>query len=81
MRYVGKENSTDLDWERLVVSVMGFSQWVGSEKLRKDTGWKDRRKLFSEGIHQYRLAYEVAIERGGGVSAKLSKRAAEQRRR
>lgn len=30
--------------------LMGFSQWVGSEKLRRDTGWKDRRMVFSEGI-------------------------------
>jgi hypothetical protein len=30
--------------------LMAFSQWVGSEKLRRDTGWKDRRMLFSKGL-------------------------------
>ncbi|KAH8589436.1 hypothetical protein B0O99DRAFT_725355 [Bisporella sp. PMI_857] len=44
--------------------LFGFSQWTGSEKLRKDTGWEDRRLLFSEGIHQYRLAYEAATAEG-----------------
>lgn len=44
--------------------LLGFSQYVGSEKLRRDTGWTDKRKLFSEGIKQYRVAYEAAVERG-----------------
>lgn len=44
--------------------VMGFSQWVGSEKLRHVTGWKDKRLLFSEGLKQYKGAYEVAAGEG-----------------
>lgn len=67
MKYVdGLEGRlpADADFNRML---LGFSQWVGSEKLRKDTEWCDRRQLFSKGIHIYRLAYEVAIKRGGGV--------------
>jgi hypothetical protein len=39
---------------------------------------KDKRQLFSEGIHQYGLAYEVAIARGDSVLQKLSKRVEEE---
>ena len=42
----------------------GFSQWVGSEKVRRETGWRDRRQLFSMGIKMYRLAYERASGQG-----------------
>ena len=34
---------------------------MGSEKLRKDTGWKPRRQLFSEGLRIYRKAYEADV--------------------
>jgi len=40
--------------------VFGWSQWVDSAKIRRLTGWTDRRFLFSENIHVYRLAYEAA---------------------
>ena len=40
----------------------GFSQWVGSEKVRREVGWRDRRQLFSKGLKMYRLAYEGAVE-------------------
>ncbi|ETS73023.1 hypothetical protein PFICI_15198 [Pestalotiopsis fici W106-1] len=43
--------------------VFGLSQWVASDKLRKLTGWTDKRKLFSENIHVYRESYEVAVQR------------------
>lgn len=43
--------------------VFGLSQWVASDKLRKLTGWTDKRKLFSENIHVYRGSYEIAVER------------------
>ena len=42
----------------------GFSQWVESEKVRRETGWRDRRQLFSKGLKMYRLAYEGAVEHG-----------------
>jgi len=45
--------------------LLGFSRWTGSDKLRKDVGWwGDKRILFSERLHQYRLAYEVAAGKG-----------------
>lgn len=44
-----------------VVGILtGFSQWVGSDKLREEVGWRDKRILFSEGLKVYRLAYEEA---------------------
>jgi nucleoside-diphosphate-sugar epimerase len=56
--------------------LLGFSQWVGSEKLRRDTGWKDKRMLFSEGIKQYRIAYEAAVETGDEGLARVMKKVA-----
>lgn len=67
VRYVeGEEgrNSPDTNVDRML---MGFSQWVGSEKLRKQTGWTDRRQLFTEGLHQYRIAFDEARKRGLSV--------------
>ena len=48
----------------VVQMLIGFSQWVSSEKLRKQVGWSDRRKLFSENVNTYRKAYEVATKSG-----------------
>ncbi|CRL27822.1 NAD-dependent epimerase/dehydratase [Penicillium camemberti] len=48
----------------IVQFLTGFSQWVGSDKLRQDVGWKDRRLLFTEGLKAYRLAYEAAAKSG-----------------
>lgn len=57
--YLGKGGGGDVDaGERELL--MGFGQWVGSEKLRGLTGWRDKRMGFSEGVHQYRIAYEAA---------------------
>lgn len=39
-----------------------FPQWVGSDKLRKDTGWTDKKPLFHEGYEVYRRAYEAAAQ-------------------
>lgn len=44
--------------------LINFPQWVDSTKLRTVTGWKDRRPLFSEALHVYRMAYEAARETG-----------------
>ncbi|RGP67893.1 hypothetical protein FLONG3_8361 [Fusarium longipes] len=54
--------------------VFSFSQWVGSDKLRSLTGWKDRRALFSEGIHSYRLAYEAFKGRRHDNVAEIQRR-------
>ncbi|THC90310.1 hypothetical protein EYZ11_010226 [Aspergillus tanneri] len=48
----------------VVGMLTGFSQWVSSEKLRQETGWKDRRLLFSQGVKSYRIAYEQAVRDG-----------------
>ncbi|EXJ73266.1 uncharacterized protein A1O5_03026 [Cladophialophora psammophila CBS 110553] len=44
-----------------VLSLFTFPQWVGSEKLRKDTGWVDKMPLFHQGYEVYRGAYEAAM--------------------
>lgn len=41
-----------------------FSQWVGSESIRRLTGWRDTRPLFSEDMGVYRRAYEAEAEKG-----------------
>jgi nucleoside-diphosphate-sugar epimerase len=40
--------------------IFGYSQWVSSEKIRKLTGWTDKRMLFSENLAVYRKAYDSA---------------------
>lgn len=42
------------------LSLWQFPQWVGSEKLRNDLGWKDNKALFTEAFDLYRQAYEAA---------------------
>ncbi len=48
----------------VVQMLIGFSQWVGSEKLRLDVGWKEKRQSFSQGLQIYRRAYEAAVKLG-----------------
>ncbi|CAG9972524.1 unnamed protein product [Clonostachys byssicola] len=50
--------------------VFYFSQWIGSDKIRKVTGWTDKRGLFCENLHVYRLAYE-AEQQGGHENINL----------
>ena len=50
----------------VVQMLIGFSQWVESEKLRRDVGWRDRRQPFSKAVHTYRLAYEAAVAQKHG---------------
>lgn len=63
-------------WPPLLIN---FPQWVGSDKVRRLTGWSDRRPLFAEGLHVYRLAYEAAkagghenVQRVNAVLSRLS---------
>ena len=51
--------------------VFGWSQWVGSEKIRRVTGWSDRRPLFAENLHVYRLAYEAVS--GDGIDGNVQR--------
>jgi len=47
---------------RAAHSLTNFWQWVGSDKLRRLTGWRERKPSFAEGIEVYRLAYEATLE-------------------
>ncbi|RGP60938.1 hypothetical protein FSPOR_10322 [Fusarium sporotrichioides] len=67
-------NEADPSFPRGLHFVFSFSQWVGSDKLRSLTGWKDRRALFSEGIHAHRLAYEAFRGRGYVNVGEIQKR-------
>lgn len=53
--------------------LVDFPQWTGSEKLRRITGWRDHRPLFSEAIHVYRVAYEAASSAGHENIEKVGK--------
>ncbi|KAG9251797.1 uncharacterized protein F5Z01DRAFT_266838 [Emericellopsis atlantica] len=63
------------DWfpSRLYV-MFNFPQWVGSDKIRKVTGWTDKRALFQEDIGVFRAAYEAEKARGHENIAKSSQR-------
>ncbi|CEJ87254.1 hypothetical protein VHEMI04353 [[Torrubiella] hemipterigena] len=54
--------------------VFGHSQWVASEKIRRLTGWRERRPLFYQNISVYRLAYEAARQTGDDVIGKVQRR-------
>jgi nucleoside-diphosphate-sugar epimerase len=41
-------------------ALLNFSQWVGSQKIREELGWKDEKPLFSEGYGVFRAAWEAA---------------------
>jgi hypothetical protein len=54
--------------------LIGFSQWVGNEKLKRVTGWRDKRMGFSEAMGVYRRAFEAKREKDPGVTKKLELR-------
>ncbi|ORY61656.1 uncharacterized protein BCR38DRAFT_347496 [Pseudomassariella vexata] len=55
-------------------SLFGYSQWVSSEKIRNLTGWTDRRMLFTENLHAYRIAYEAALQAGHEDTVRIKAR-------
>ncbi|KAI0452795.1 NAD(P)-binding protein [Xylaria acuta] len=61
---------------RALEAVLGYTQWVDSTKIRKLTGWTDRRRLFSENTRAYRLAYEAAARAGDAGVARIRDRVA-----
>ena len=63
VKYSPEKQKAGID---VVQMVVGFSQWVGSEKLRRDVGWRDKRQPFSEAVHVYRKAYEAAVAQKQG---------------
>lgn len=68
VRYLPEKAKTGPD---VVQMLIGFSQWVGSEKLRRDVGWRDRRQPFSKAVHTYRKAYEAAVAQKHGNVEKI----------
>ena len=71
VEYIDREKAVSEKQDRWPPALIDFPQWTGSEKLRRVTGWKDHRPLFSEAIHVYRLAYEVAHATGHENIAKV----------
>ena len=58
VKYSPEKQKMGVDVVQLLI---GFSQWVDSDKLRRDVGWTDKRQLFSKAVHTYRKAYEAAV--------------------
>ncbi|RYP71791.1 hypothetical protein DL771_004603 [Monosporascus sp. 5C6A] len=56
----------------MIVSLIAWSQWLGSDKIRRVTGWKDKRPLFSENLSVYRRAYECAVKIGHDDLARVA---------
>lgn len=61
------------DWSGFdpLVFLVDFSQWVGSDKIRDELGWRDRRPLFSENIASYRVAFEEFVKLGLGNTQQI----------
>lgn len=68
VKYLPEKQKTGVD---VVQMLIGFSQWVASEKLRSDVGWRDKRQPFSEAVHTYRKAYEAAVAQNHGNVQKI----------
>ncbi|KAK4113117.1 NAD dependent epimerase/dehydratase [Canariomyces notabilis] len=72
----GAEIENPSRWPPVLID---FPQWTGSDKIRRVTGWCDKRPLFSEALHVYRLAYEAAAgqaARDGGLASRQRERVA-----
>ncbi|OBT45135.1 hypothetical protein VE00_04292 [Pseudogymnoascus sp. WSF 3629] len=57
------ENGVDCIAQELSAAnvLFAWSQWVGSEKIRELTGWKDTRPMFAEDMWRYGREFEEAI--------------------
>ncbi len=71
VEYMQADKNTGINVMQMII---GFPQWVSSEKLRKDVGWTDRKQLFSEGLHMYRKAYEAAVAQNHAGVQKIQRR-------
>ncbi|KAI0160169.1 NAD(P)-binding protein [Xylariaceae sp. FL1272] len=49
----------------------GMSQWLASDKIRRVTGWSEKRGLFSENMAKYRREYDEAVKDGHEHIAKV----------
>ncbi|KAK7757367.1 hypothetical protein SLS62_000379 [Diatrype stigma] len=54
-------------------SLLGWSQWLGSDKIRAVTGWADKRMLFADNLAVYRRAYEYAVQTGHDDLARVAR--------
>ncbi|KAK7224388.1 hypothetical protein V2G26_012391 [Clonostachys chloroleuca] len=74
-RFVSGSEAPDLKpKDQLMQLLFGFSQWVGSDKLRKVTGWEDKRIIFSQNLGVYRRSYEAAVHSGDEDIARIQGR-------
>jgi len=64
VNWSGKMLSFDQPGVDFVHFLFAFSQWVGSEKIRRVTGWTDKKPLFTEMFDVYRLSYEAYLREG-----------------
>jgi nucleoside-diphosphate-sugar epimerase len=63
------------DWfPKSLYFALKFPQWVGSEGIRRLTGWTDKRLLFSENVKAHRIAYEARDEKGHGNIRRVRER-------
>ncbi|KAL4938060.1 hypothetical protein BDV06DRAFT_62476 [Aspergillus oleicola] len=77
VKYLSAEEAQANGWENpWAPALIDFPQWTGSDKIRKVTGWKDVRPLFSEALHVYRLSYEAAVGERHENIAKIVEREA-----
>ncbi|KAI1627523.1 hypothetical protein EDD37DRAFT_656416 [Exophiala viscosa] len=58
VEYVDPEENAEIAYT--IQILFNFPQWVGSDKLRRDTGWTDKKPLFHKGYEVYRRAYDAA---------------------
>ncbi|KAI0505804.1 hypothetical protein F5B22DRAFT_492054 [Xylaria bambusicola] len=61
---------------RVLHVMLGQTHWVDSTKIRKLTGWTDRRPLFSDSLPVYRRAYEAASRAADASVARIRDRTA-----
>ncbi|KEF55849.1 uncharacterized protein A1O9_07429 [Exophiala aquamarina CBS 119918] len=58
--YRARRPSDDETFGLYVTALFNFSQWVGSQKIREDLGWRDEKPLFSQGYEVFRAAWDAA---------------------
>lgn len=68
--------SLDVPGVNFVDFLFGFSQWVASDKIRRVTGWTDRKPLFTEMFDTYRASFEQYLREEDDQVRKLQARVA-----
>ena len=57
--------------DTITAMFFNWSQWVGSEKIRELTGWKDARPMFAEDLDLYVKEYKEAKEGNDSTYTKM----------